>query len=162
MLRTLDNARGITPAHAGKSRTSIPIVICRKDHPRTRGEKRTSCRSASITRGSPPHTRGKGHLFKVQIDGLGITPAHAGKSAMMAKVFDKPKDHPRTRGEKYNGKKNICGDRGSPPHTRGKGRDNLRTRAAGGITPAHAGKSIPCKSRYAELRDHPRTRGEKQ
>ena len=50
--------------------------------------------------GSPPHTRGKVSNQFFDNNGVRITPAHAGKSA----ISDRPeiylKDHPRTRGEK--------------------------------------------------------------
>ena len=49
----------ITPAHAGKS-TSFPFYRrCGQDHPRTCGEKSSSCILFSQSCGSPPHMRGK-------------------------------------------------------------------------------------------------------
>ena len=50
--------------------------------------------------GSPPHTRGKGTEPKRRGEGVGITPAHAGKSLESDKARERGKDHPRTRGEK--------------------------------------------------------------
>ena len=75
------NELGITPAYAGKSRTS-PIRWRRaKDHPRIRGEKRMAIQSRSSPQGSPPHTRGKAGLGGVLAPGCRITPAYAGKRA---------------------------------------------------------------------------------
>ena len=71
---------GITPAHAGKSGTFGFLIIHRRDHPRTRGEKPAAEEGGAEDEGSPPHTRGKD---SVSLGGLAmtrITPAHAGKS----------------------------------------------------------------------------------
>ena len=70
--------RRITPAHAGTSRGTAECRFCRKDHPRTRGDKAFASRNARSALGSPPHTRGQAcqHLpFRAL---PGITPAHAG------------------------------------------------------------------------------------
>ena len=50
---------------------------------------------------------------------------------------------------------------GSPPRVRGKGRDQGRQTAPGGITPACAGKSFFMALRHRTGRDHPRVCGEK-
>ena len=49
----------ITPAHAGKRKTSPDRRGCSWDHPRTRGEKRLLQKPPGLQKGSPPHTRGK-------------------------------------------------------------------------------------------------------
>ena len=74
------NAMRITPAHAGKTPTILPIVPKAPDHPRTCGEN-TLWRSIWLeTCGSPPHMRGKPRI-KVKMEGQNrITPAHAGKT----------------------------------------------------------------------------------
>ena len=51
---------------------------------------------------------------------------------------------------------------GSPPHTRGKGSIKALRACILGITPAHAGKSFQPLSAPPDMRDHPRTRGEKR
>ena len=70
----------ITPAHEGKSFSYRLCNSCKKDHPRTCGEKPKSSKSFSFFLGSPPHMRGK----------------------VNSKIFKKPysEDHPRTCGEK--------------------------------------------------------------
>ena len=152
---------GITPAHAGKSGKIEFATGMEEDHPRTRGEKFSMCFSSFLTKGSPPHTRGKVGLYPHLYRESGITPAHAGKSVPDTDPKKWDKDHPRTRGEKFQELHAILIKRGSPPHTRGK--DTLfpvscRIRR---ITPAHAGKSYLSVFTKARGWDHPRTRGEK-
>ena len=94
------NALGITPAHAGKSRSCRFAFIALRDHPRTCGEKAAFQRLHLQRLGSPPHMRGK------EIDafgfprGHGITPAHAGKRRPDNGQKNRSGDHPRTCGEK--------------------------------------------------------------
>ena len=135
-------APGITPAHAGKSKSVTQAPHSYWDHPRTCGEKAfcTACRSFSV--GSPPHMRGK--ITQKDECGyyLGITPAHAGKRKTVLWVRPSRRDHPRTCGEKCNTIANDIYQQGSPPHMRGKGiRDQLEAEETG-ITPAHAGKRL--------------------
>ena len=152
---------GITPAHAGKSQDmATNIVVCR-DHPRTRGEKRTLTSPLSGMLGSPPHTRGKVITNRYSRATTGITPAHAGKSQDMATNIVVCRDHPRTRGEKYSFRRLRLTSRGSPPHTRGKATETQVRLLARRITPAHAGKSAEFEPEYMLDWDHPRTRGEK-
>ena len=56
--------------------------------------------SRYLHRGSPPHTRGKVARPHHEPKVVGITPAHAGKSAGYRVRAVQTKDHPRTRGEK--------------------------------------------------------------
>ena len=70
----------ITPAHAGKSKLSVFLVI--------------------FFPGSPPHTRGKAVERIGAVVRAGITPAHAGKSNILGNLAGQGADHPRTRGEK--------------------------------------------------------------
>ena len=44
---------------------------------------------------------------------------------------------------------------------RGKGKYHGKHHAAGGITPAYAGKSFPARIAHPDFRDHPRLCGEK-
>ena len=92
---------------------------------------------------------------------MGITPAHAGKRNIASVKLNEAWDHPRTCGEKMGV---GCPEYillGSPPHMRGKVHFLRRQDRRAGITPAHAGKSGPGDSRVLDLRDHPRTCGEK-
>ena len=73
---------GITPAYAGKRLRSVKSCIRTGDHPRMCGEKDFMSLFRVISRGSPPHVRGKvfgdGSIGKA----TGITPACAGKSTV--------------------------------------------------------------------------------
>ena len=133
-----------------------------RDHPRTRGEKRSDNNQALQAGGSPPHTRGKDLLKEVKTIMSRITPAHAGKSTRLLKGLQPKWDHPRTRGEKFVIRSISRIPKGSPPHTRGKADQDCTDRHFAGITPAHAGKSFWQYARRAGKKDHPRTRGEKR
>ena len=134
-------SRGITPAHAGKSRKKKSIVTEHMDHPRTRGEKGGDRLFQRLWRGSPPHTRGKVSFFVHGFSRKRITPAHAGKRYSLCYT--------------------LVRFVGSPPHTRGKVRRSLNFIKFSGITPAHAGKSCFAPRTGSTRQDHPRTRGEK-
>ena len=77
-MRSAPNT-GITPARAGKSPVPASTPERIWDHPRTRGEKLPSLLMSGSSSGSPPHTRGKVMVAKVNHQAIGITPAHAGK-----------------------------------------------------------------------------------
>ena len=80
LLRRSLFAPRITPAHAGKrgrrDRSSRPG----RDHPRACGEKNSNHNKRTFFNGSPPRMRGKVTRPPGFPGGLGITPAHAGKS----------------------------------------------------------------------------------
>ena len=91
---------GITPACAGKSFIALLNLPFNKDHPRMRGEKfRHPCRPV-VHAGSPPHARGKVRWWRTGSRSARITPACAGKSALVADGISLSQDHPRMRGEK--------------------------------------------------------------
>ncbi len=94
-----------------------------------------------MSRGSPPHARGKVFFRLKMSDMLSITPARAGKSSDSDVFEGQKRDHPRTRGEKPVDLPYAVGQTG--------------------ITPARAGKRIDHKLKPVEAQDHPRTRGEK-
>ena len=71
------------------------------------------------------------------------------------------RDHPRVCGEKQRVWMHALYMAGSPPRMRGKERRNHGTHVHGGITPAYAGKSCPCRITSLACRDHPRVCGEK-
>lgn len=64
--------------------------------------------------------RGKAHFKQALLEHLGITPACAGKSTVVAVVVEDNKDHPRMCGEKKSFANSIEMELGSPPHVRGK------------------------------------------
>ena len=92
---------GITPAYAGKSKTSAAGCPGCRDHPRVCGEKALSTFSSRKNSGSPPRMRGKACLTLIIRLLLGITPAYAGKSLPAVLKCPPTRDHPRVCGEKY-------------------------------------------------------------
>ena len=91
---------GITPARAGKRGVYFPEEVNSKDHPRVRGEKAMGKLEEYSGMGSPPRARGKVLTSGGFIEPEGITPACAGKSALVVQPSAPPEDHPRVRGEK--------------------------------------------------------------
>ena len=136
------NARGITPAWAGKRDRGLARAGHLQDHPRMGGEKLPRLRTACRRRGSPPHGRGKVRGVRQIIAGTGITPAWAGKSSSARSWKLDTRDHPRMGGEKMDEAAVSDLEEGSPPHGRGKARSALVFSAMVGITPAWAGKSF--------------------
>ena len=131
----------ITPAHAGKTQRAQRANPALKDHPRACGENNIQRRDDTNELGSPPRMRGKLFLVPVCDGRVGITPAHAGKTFGISFPFDVYKDHPRACGENvYEPYTGMYG-KGSPPRMRGKRKPLPLRRAAGRITPAHAGKT---------------------
>ena len=80
---------GITPAYAGKSDCLIFHRIGTWDHPRLCGEKVIVNSVFCGTEGSPPPMRGKDDRDLVFCVSVGITPAYAGKSALIQSFFIK-------------------------------------------------------------------------
>ena len=153
---------GITPAYAGKSWMRKFQCHFRRDHPRVCGEKCGTQARAEGPPGSPPRMRGKVTETAVKAPACRITPAYAGKRGPLHQSRLHTRDHPRVCGEKLLG---VCRNRcrvGSPPRMRGKVLANAFDIASPRITPAYAGKSIPCRFPEDGGRDHPRVCGEKK
>ena len=151
----------ITPAHAGKSMGWIAEIAIQGDHPRTCGEKEVPSAPVHPDTGSPPHMRGKGSAQHGKKFSFRITPAHAGKRLHPVTPAHNLRDHPRTCGEKTKITNIIRRATGSPPHMRGKGSAQHGKKFSFRITPAHAGKRLHPVTPAHNLRDHPRTCGEK-
>ena len=110
--------------------------------------------------GSSPLTRGKPRPILAPWIGIGLIPAHAGKTGRTADGRASRRAHPRSRGENLlfdNVGKDIPG---SSPLTRGKRSDCLLLDEAQRLIPAHAGKTCRCLGHLACPRAHPRSRGE--
>ena len=152
---------GITPAWAGKSTRFAALAAFSWDHPRMGGEKFEQLFDSLLVPGSPPHGRGKGRIFPRGVGAQGITPAWAGKSPLVTRLYALAEDHPRMGGEKMKSWANDIQLEGSPPHGRGKAAASSRPSRYPRITPAWAGKS--CMSRWSRGPggDHPRMGGEK-
>ncbi len=94
-----------------------------------------------LTKGSPPHVRGKVNL-RLTVCGLNW-------------------DHPRMCGEKGAQRTAEVVSLGSPPHVRGKEFSPAAEYWGIRITPACAGKSRQTGGRNQTVQDHPRMCGEK-
>ena len=105
--------------------------------------------------------RGKARRQAQSVAYLGITPAYAGKSDVIASTFGTIQDHPRLCGEKVLASVRHLSAAGSPPPMRGKA-DNFALQTHDkGITPAYAGKSKDRLVTASGKSDHPRLCGEK-
>ena len=113
-------ARGLIPAHAGKTYSSQPTPCISRAHPRSRGENVPLALDHPNLMGSSPLTRGK---QVVELEGechRGLIPAHAGK--ILQDIFDlvSAAAHPRSRGENLRAQDGTAHHQGSSPLTRGK------------------------------------------
>ena len=70
----------ITPAHAGKTSSSVSFAFLSSDHPRACGENGAEPRFVGERDGSPPRMRGKPSYTDAISVRARITPAHAGKT----------------------------------------------------------------------------------
>ena len=74
------HARGLIPAHAGKTPRSGTRACGSRAHPRSRGENATVWSASSGYMGSSPLTRGKPLDARPHAVNEGLIPAHAGKT----------------------------------------------------------------------------------
>ncbi len=133
-------SRGITPARAGSTCGSSVLLGPTVDHPRSRGEHRSTVASTGPASGSPPLARGAPGSPPRWTSRVRITPARAG-STRVASVSSSRMT-------------------GSPPLARGALVAEQAGLAGAGITPARAGSTGRSACRAAPSRDHPRSRGE--
>ena len=112
--------------------------------------------------GSSPLTRGKREHGSPGRAGLGLIPAHAGKTRPVRRPPGLSRAHPRSRGENCDADDFETVAQGSSPLTRGKHQSRRECRRRMGLIPAHAGKtrSRPCA--LFPQRAHPRSRGENE
>ena len=92
--------------------------------------------------GSPPQVRGKPRPERLSRRWYRITPAGAGKTALLQQNTNAVQDHPRRCGENRTAPKNAAERLGSPPQVRGKPAVATATVVAVRITPAGAGKTL--------------------
>ena len=156
-----ERTTGITPAYAGKRRAKARTRTQTQDHPRVCGEKRNRPGHRPARAGSPPRMRGKVTKYVCKPQGVGITPAYAGKRLLPSSGGTRARDHPRVCGEKFPLFPIRLHRSGSPPRMRGKEPVVIRHFRAQRITPAYAGKSLTIQKMTTSSRDHPRVCGEK-
>ena len=70
----------LIPAHAGKTFLGVVRGPVGGAHPRSRGENSRAFLAFRLPSGSSPLTRGKHYQTPAQAKGLGLIPAHAGKT----------------------------------------------------------------------------------
>ena len=142
---SLSDTRGaffrITPACAGKRITLGGKAYQMEDHPRVCGEKSMSHPNMTHLQGSPPRVRGKACSAPLRVWAAGITPACAGKRALLLAGTGAQEDHPRVCGEKAMAPPRWATAMGSPPRVRGKVSIFFFYSYFCRITPACAGKS---------------------
>ena len=150
----------LIPAHAGKTVRLWAARGERGAHPRSRGENRRSVRARRRPDGSSPLTRGKPRQGSVRPYGLGLIPAHAGKTRAARGLVSDQAAHPRSRGENGPAGRNAGARAGSSPLTRGKLENHSHSPGYRRLIPAHAGKTETAPLRAIRCTAHPRSRGE--
>ena len=152
--------RGLIPAHAGKTKQREIEGVAKPAHPRSRGENPFRDPPASLGWGSSPLTRGKLEMRLLGRRGLGLIPAHAGKTTVAAHQTASNRAHPRSRGE--NSLDGLVVDlaTGSSPLTRGKRAGRSVGMSGHRLIPAHAGKTAIMGPASIPPAAHPRSRGE--
>ena len=113
-------AKGLIPAHAGKTRTRSARATRNRAHPRSRGENARPVSERSRAVGSSPLTRGKRVRCRAEREHPGLIPAHAGKTDKVAGALIGAGAHPRSRGENGTSVNPPGRTSGSSPLTRGK------------------------------------------
>ena len=152
--------RGLIPAHAGKTPSSLARSVTSRAHPRSRGENTFAAPMMFFTWGSSPLTRGKLGTPTVGVVKIGLIPAHAGKTKPANVLGRNASAHPRSRGENIGCLVGAIIVMGSSPLTRGKQPLAVRRVENTGLIPAHAGKTPRRRTSSAALPAHPRSRGE--
>ena len=171
---------GNTPAYAGKTGERCRSRLCKRKHPRLRGEDSGSFRRSSRARETPPLTRGRLGIEPARLKAVRNTPAYAGKTGPQTPSLPQRQKHPRLRGEDaINAASKDWtmetppltrgrpfreavdnGDWETPPLTRGRLFRGELHRAGNGNTPAYAGKTYALSRLNLGGEKHPRLRGE--
>ena len=172
---------GIIPAYAGSTRRRCRSLPADRDHPRIRGEHRSSTVSGRPSHGSSPHTRGARAERVGQMGRIPDHPRIRGEHVLRNDVFEcqggssphtrgahvnllvshfNPSDHPRIRGEHGDEAGEGPVGPGSSPHTRGAHRPLGTLRQPRRIIPAYAGSTCGWRAVCGAAWDHPRIRGE--
>ena len=92
-------ARGLSPLTRGKQAASATSGGGLPVHPRSRRENLTENTRAGIEAGASPLTRGKQGYRVIDGVGVGLIPAHAGKTTLTGKKTTRSWAHPHSRGE---------------------------------------------------------------
>ena len=153
-------AKGITPACAGKTSREIMFWIPVKDHPRVCGENRIFSICKKFSTGSPPRVRGKQQKMQINFYSRRITPACAGKTLNPATSPPTCEHHPRVCGENALYAQQIEKVSGSPPRVRGKPSNIINRLLYTEDHPRVCGENCPCFFQIINrLGSPPRVRG---
>ena len=150
----------LIPAHAGKTTHADATAPRAAAHPRSRGENHKDALKAHVIRGSSPLTRGKHQSRRECRRGMGLIPAHAGKTRSRPPCPVSSQAHPRSRGENFLVSATTETLTGSSPLTRGKREGRGLGAPGSGLIPAHAGKTAWIHRETGLPWAHPRSRGE--
>ena len=108
----------ITPACAGRTRFTSYFCLDFWDHPRVCGKDSNLFKLVRLNSGSPPRVReGRTLISNIQI-AQGITPACAGRTAVIAVILHFIQDHPRVCGKDQPNTLRLYLLLGSPPRVR--------------------------------------------
>ena len=151
---------GITPAGAGTSSLAARSGRWTRNHPRRRGDFGFFLGRGQGAAESPPQARGLRSGWPVSTLRRGITPAGAGTSHPGRTTRSTRRNHPRRRGDFYDGAQRLEHIGESPPQARGLPRGVPGRGGRPGITPAGAGTSSTGKPKSSATRNHPRRRGD--
>ena len=160
LLPQVSFGRGLIPAHAGKTTPTRATSLSPRAHPRSRGENMRRRVRIVGALGSSPLTRGKRAAGAALRGGVGLIPAHAGKTFSARRQSPATGAHPRSRGENTSRTVMTAALPGSSPLTRGKHGHRLQHQNPGGLIPAHAGKTSYTLTTSPSAMAHPRSRGE--
>ena len=128
----------------------------RRAHPHSRGENKRTNEIQSCS----PLMRGKRREDRFTLAGLGLIPAHAGKTSTPSPPRAPSKAHPHSYGENYTSVRSPLPSGGSSPLMQGKQSDGLVMAIHERLIPDHAGKPSSGSRRASGGRAHPRSRGE--
>ena len=110
----------ITPACAGKTVVRLQKTLRDRDHPRVCGKNPPARSSSVCPLGSPPRVREKRIKSLTKRRRTGITPACAGKTAVVGCQLSPLRDHPRVCGKNFKKFVFMHLELGSPPRVREK------------------------------------------
>ena len=111
--------RRIIPALAGNTLWKLPFLMEWRDHPRSRGEYPVYIGLRTQLNGSSPLSRGIRAINNMKETYVRIIPALAGNTSQRRSPTNPSRDHPRSRGEYWDGKRQGTLCFGSSPLSRG-------------------------------------------
>ena len=150
----------LTPANAGTTWGGVGSGRATPAHPRECGDDTARASKTMLPPGSPPRMRGRrGFVVRGHI-GLGLTPANAGTTILLAPIADDVVAHPRECGDDYIRDHQRRRRRGSPPRMRGRLPSAPIMSSSVWLTPANAGTTPGWIQSCRMRRAHPRECGD--